>query len=240
MTTGSNCIHIGYQCGYSTTTSTSNTGIGYQALYYNTTGLENTAIGFQALHNATGGTNTSVGLHSGLAVTSGHSNTFLGRGAGANVTTGYGNTVLGVHAVASSAGAINEFTLGAGSVGALRCQQTSITALSDGRDKKDKKPLEYGLDFLNKTKPVSFTWDLRNPDENDARQGKRRAGFIAQDLKALNDETDGVLDLVYESNPQKLEARYSNLVPVMVKAIQELSQQVTDLQTQIKKLEGTR
>ena len=44
--------------------------------------------------------------------------------------------------------------------------------------------------------------------------------------------TDGeVLDLVYESNPERLEVKQGNLVPILVKAIQELHAQVKKLQT---------
>ena len=38
------------------------------------------------------------------------------------------------------------------------------------------------------------------------------------------------LDLVYESNPEKLEAKQGKLIPVLVKAIQELSVKVTALE----------
>ena len=31
------------------------------------------------------------------------------------------------------------------------------------------------------------------------------------------------MKLVYEANPEKLEASYSRLIPIMIKAIQELS-----------------
>jgi hypothetical protein len=35
---------------------------------------------------------------------------------------------------------------------------------------------------------------------------------------------------VLDDNPDKLEAKYSNLVPIMAKAIQELSAKVEDLE----------
>jgi hypothetical protein len=38
--------------------------------------------------------------------------------------------------------------------------------------------------------------------------------------------------LVYESNPDKLEASYGVLLPLLVKSIQELSQEITDLKQQ--------
>ena len=49
-------------------------------------------------------------------------------------------------------------------------------------------------------------------------------GFIAQELKEVQKETKiTVPGLVYESNPDKLEASYGKLLPILTKAIQELS-----------------
>jgi len=52
-------------------------------------------------------------------------------------------------------------------------------------------------------------------------------GFIAQELQAVDDD---FLRLVYDANPDKLEASYGRLVPVLVKAVQELSAKVTALE----------
>jgi len=41
------------------------------------------------------------------------------------------------------------------------------------------------------------------------------------------------LNLVYDSNPEKLEATYGRLVPVLVKAVQELSAEVKQLKQQL-------
>ena len=74
---------------------------------------------------------------------------------------------------------------------------------------------------MKKLNPVSFTWNTRDK----AKVGIKSAGFIAQDLLALQKQSTigDNLDLVSENNPEKLEARYGNLLPVIVKAIQEES-----------------
>jgi len=143
--------------------------------------------------------------------------------AGYQNTTGYNNTFIGNGAWGSSSTAINEITLGNSSITSLRAQVTSITSLSDRRDKTDITTISEGLDFLKQLKPVSFTWNTRDK----AKVGIKSAGFIAQDLLALQQKsTIGAnLDLVSQENPDKLEARYSNLLPVIVKAIQEESAQ---------------
>ena len=45
------------------------------------------------------------------------------------------------------------------------------------------------------------------------------------------DASADYMNLVYESNPDKLEASYGNLIPVLVQAIKELSAQVKELQS---------
>ena len=60
-------------------------------------------------------------------------------------------------------------------------------------------------------------------------------GFIAQDLVQLEDET-GIADylkLTFRDNPDKLEASYGRLVPVLVKAIQDLSAKVNEIEEKL-------
>jgi len=102
--------------------------------------------------------------------------------------------------------------------------------LSDERDKTDIVDLPYGLDFINKTRPVQFVWNMRdNPDS--PKQGKTRNGFIAQELLALGNNEQH--DLVLEENPEKLEAAYSALLPMLTKAVQELSAKVEELESKL-------
>ena len=163
-------------------------------------------------------------------VTTGIQNTIIGAFAaksGTNdLTTGNNNIILGYNAAASATDVQNEITLGNGSIAAIRAQVTSISSLSDKRDKKDIKDSTYGLDFVDSLKPVTFEWDQRDGN----RSGVKDVGFIAQDLQEVDDE---YTRLVYESNPDKLEATYGRLIPIMAKAIQELSAEVKELKKQI-------
>ena len=162
-------------------------------------------------------------MSSGESNTTGSNNTFLGYNAGTSHTTGSNVTIVGNNAQGSSATVSNEITLGNSSVSTLRCQVTSITSLSDKRDKKDIKDSNYGLNVIDSIRPVTFTWDNRDESEN---KGKKDVGFIAQELKEIDDD---FLRLVYSENPEKLEATYGRLIPVMVKAIQELKAEVDNL-----------
>ena len=61
-------------------------------------------------------------------------------------------------------------------------------------------------------------------------------GFIAQELLEIGDNKEH--RLVYDSNPEKLEARYSQLVPILTKAIQELSAKIESQQSEIDALKN--
>ena len=62
-------------------------------------------------------------------------------------------------------------------------------------------------------------------------------GFIAQDLKQVQEETGiTVPGLVYDIDPDRLEASYWTLIPILVKAIQDLSKKVTILETELNEL----
>ena len=127
----------------------------------------------------------------------------------------------------------NQITLGNTSIGTIRAQVTSITAISDERDKTDIETIPYGLDFVNSLQPKKFVWDNRAEIDGDgneffsANKGKKDIGFIAQELQTVDDD---YLNLVYDANPEKLEATYGRLIPVLVQAIKDLSAKVTALE----------
>jgi len=61
-------------------------------------------------------------------------------------------------------------------------------------------------------------------------------GFIAQDLQKIQQETGiHIPGLVYDTNPDHLEASYGKLIPLLVKTIQELSKEVKDLKEKVDK-----
>ncbi len=214
-------------------TSSSNTAVGYQAGRSNTTGRDNTYVGFQAgASGSSNHSNVAVG-HKALSASISSSNTAVGYQAGSTNTTGWNNTFLGNGATGATIAASHSITLGNSSIATLRCQQTTITALSDERDKKDIVPLNLGLDFVNELNPVTFTWNMRDGGRVDVPD----LGFIAQDLQALEDkwEVSKNTQLVYNVNPDRLEATWGRLLPIAIKAIQELSQQNEELKDRLNK-----
>ena len=248
-TNGSDNIAIGNEALLSSTGG-GNIGIGRNSLKNVTTYSFNTAVGNNSLLNAgLVTTSAAFGSAAGSNITSGNSNAFLGSNSGAGFTSGNFNVFVGCQSASgsnlqtgnnnilisgqfvypSSVNVDNEITLGNSQHTVLRCAQTSITSLSDARDKKEIEELPVGLDFVKGLKPVKFVWDER--DEN-GRHDIKDFGFIAQDLKKSQEDAElaDTLKLVYESNPEKLEASYGKLVPILVKAIQELTAKVEALE----------
>ncbi len=128
------------------------------------TSSPNTAIGWRSLWNTTSsGANTTVGAGSGQSVSTGSDNTFLGvyagEGNGLNpITTGSNNICIGSNSGAPTSSTSNSITLGNSSNNVLRCAVTSITSLSDARDKEEVAELAVGLEFVKELNPVSFVW----------------------------------------------------------------------------------
>lgn len=270
ITTGYDNVLVGNTAGENGTTGYRNIGLGNTALFNFGSANNNVALGHGALSALVGGStnisignssmgtttsaekNVSVGHNAGYGI-SGDENVAIGWSAAFNSLSGDNNIVIGNFANASGAAVSNEITLGNSSITTLRCQVTSITSLSDERDKKDIVDLDKGLDTVMALKPRKFVWDNRAeqvvkscvPAEVDeegnviseevieyeeivsSKKGSKDIGFIAQELQTVDDD---FLQLVYDENPDKLEASYGRLVPVLVKAIQELSAKVTVLE----------
>ncbi len=227
---GNGNVAIGSDTGLSITSGTNNIAVGRNALRSTTTATDNCAFGVDALYsNTTGLYNVALGQDAG--------------NFGVGNTTGSNNVFIGFRAAGSSATVSNTVTLGNSSIATLRCQQTSITSLSDARDKTDIAPLEHGLDFVKQLKPVSFEWNMRpetytdqdgNEIEIQGKVGIADIGFIAQDIVALEDSLGDAdsLRLSYRDNPEKLEVTQGRLIPILVKAIQDLTAKVEALEAE--------
>ena len=228
---GGENISIGKQSNYNLTNAYNNVSIGTSAAVTLTTGNNNVAIGQEAGRSITDGSvNVSIGSNS-LYLGNGSNNTAIGNSSGYNLVSGNNNTFLGNNAQPSSGTISNTITLGNSSITSLRCQVQSITSLSDERDKTNIEPLPVGLDFINSLNPVKFEWNMRD----EAKVGEKDFGFIAQELVEVEDSISGHdwLSLTLRDNPDKLEATQGRLIPILVKAIQELSAEVEELKAKL-------
>ena len=206
-----------------------NVGLGTNSLF-----SLNTPTDTNGIHN------TCVGYKSGYSVTTGKENTCIGGNSNTSSVGAVNQTSIGYGAVCNDN---NEISLGNDQVETLRCAQQAIASLSDIRDKTNISDSTYGLTFIDSLRPVQYTWNRRNIEPGDSTSvlnGKVRVGFIAQELQAAmsNNEND-ILDLVYDVNPERLEAKYGNLIPILTKAIQELKTQNILLSNRISVLESS-
>jgi len=100
---------------------------------------------------------------------------------------------------------------------------------SDERFKSDISDLEFGVDFLNKLKPKKYK-------RNDGDQNKQ-IGLIAQDIKKVLDDNnidyEDFTPLSYDVDSDNYGIRYSEFIPILIKAIQELSTEVETLKTRL-------
>jgi hypothetical protein len=250
LTTGTFNVIIGYGCHATTTSQTNNCVYIGRDAGFAFAGGQSVFVGYNAGYSGSNSTsaamnNVGIGTNAGYSLTSGANNTFIGTtSTTASATTSGSNvTTLGFNALPSTQTVNNQITLGNASITSLRCQ-VALTALSDARDKKDIEDLSVGLDFINKLRPVKFTWNMRPEIETDAsgnttevystRNGDVEAGFIAQELDSVQEETNSQwLDIVYKDNPERLETTQGKLIPLLVKAIQELSAKVDSLTAEI-------
>jgi hypothetical protein len=104
-----------------------------------------------------------------------------------------------------------------------------IRTPSDARLKSNITTITYGLDIANAIRPVFYTWN-----EPERLGAGRQIGMIAQEVAVLVPEAvsagldeDGTLSLDYQK-----------LVPVLTKAIQELSAENTALKSRLDSLEA--
>jgi len=219
------------------TTGSRNVGVGISALRYNTTACDNTAVGaYSGDSITTGTTNTVVGAYAGQAVTTGNG-TYIGKNAGYNATTGVNNVAVGLSGgtdIFNITDQSNRIVLGNNS-STNAYVKIDWTVTSDERDKMNFEPVPHGLDFVNQLKPVSFVFKKSREDATP--HGFQKYGFKAQDILALEKANGGKNIIIDNENDQALKVTNSHMTPVLVKAIQELSETNKKLTSRIEELE---
>lgn len=232
-TTGSDNVAVGNTALQNNTTGRYNVAVGTRALNANTTSFQNTAIGFNALYTqSTGGKNTAIGSQALLATT-GDLNIGIGTNAGINTTTARssisigGDSWDGFNAVHNPAYNIttedNYISMGFSST-TNAYVNVAWTIVSDERDKTNFSDVPHGLEFVSKLKPISY--QLKQSRNSDKAVGDIKYGFKAQDILALENENPVIID---NKDENKLRYNESNLIPVLVKAIQDLEKEVAAL-----------
>ena len=124
----------------------------------------------------------------------------------------------------------NETTLGSGVFGAWRSVVSyGFTNLSDIRLKTDVRDLDYGMEEISRLRPVRFRWSAR-PEDGD------RLGVIAQDVAPIIPE---VVNSDANDPDRRLTVDYIELVPVLIRALQDQQQEIETLRSQLDRLQSS-
>ena len=156
-------------------------------------------------------------------------NLLVGKTASAATTVGFqvdgtGSLYSTMAASANTTSTLNVYSTGAanyrfyvGMGGTVYATSTTITGISDVRLKENIRDLDDGLDVVMALKPRKFDWK-----EGKGADIKNARGFIAQEFETvLPDMIEEWRDPAPEGE-EPYKAINANLIPTLVKAIQEL------------------
>lgn len=213
----------------SNTTGVGNDAHGYNSLKSNTIGSNNSSYGYGTLRlNSTGNNNTAVGSVA-LQANNGSVNTAIGCQALQQNTTGSGNIAI---SPCDSKGAYtpifnpitenNRLCLGSTNI-THAYVSVPWTTKADQRDQVEIEALSTGLDFISKLKPIKYQFTDSREGINPT--GVIRYGFTAQDVLEI-DENTPVID---NEDVDNLKINESNLIAILVKAVQELQLEVNQM-----------
>ena len=240
---GNNNTAVGNNAGNNNSTGNSNTAMGDFALSQNFGGNNNTAIGATALYNNVSGSgNVAIGFESGR---------YFGA-SGTDILNGANNCVyVGTQIRALNNSADNEVVIGYAALGrgnnTVQIGNDAMTSIggqvawsnpSDLRLKKEIQTSSFGLNFINKLRPVTYHLKTGTTD--------LQSGFIAQEVESAANSVgyqfSGIVKPASEKDFYSL--RYSEFVVPLVKAVQEqqviIEQQdkkIADLETRLQHLE---
>jgi len=130
---------------------------------------------------------------------------------------------------------LNVYSDGAGAyrfyvdmAGTVHATNTSIIAISDVSLKENIRDLETGITEVMALQPRRFDW--KNGDGTDV------AGFIAQELELVLPEL--VMESKYSDTETKKSIKMGDILPTIVKAMQEQQAIIEALTARIEALEG--
>ena len=230
-----------------------NVAMGYKSAFGDSGGITgdyNVSLGYYSLIAVSSGSkNVCVGYQAGNAITTGANNTAIGNDADCAATVD-NQIAVGNGAVAT---AVNEAIWGNASI-ATNNITVDWTVTSDERIKDNISDSSLGLDFINALRPVTYTKIHPAEWDNDIREDrykeggsnyndetgevikdefdtdKTHDGLIAQEVKAAM-ESIGVDFSGWDiAGNGKQSIQYSKLVVPLIKAIQELSAKVKELE----------
>ena len=243
----SNSIFFGFQAGASSLNSSFTTAIGYTSGTFSSSEYSN-FFGFNAGASSSADYSNFIGFNAGETTTNASNSIFIGTNSGSNDTVnnttnpddfsillgnntstgGFSNSIaIGGFATNTSS---NQFMIGSttrpidetkiiGSLG-TECTITTGTGMACTSDERLKTNIvDLNSDTLTKlqnVRTVSYNW-LQNPDS------PTQIGFLAQNLEQYFPE------MVMTDPTGKKQVYYSQMTPILTKAIQEMNLKITDI-----------
>ena len=262
ITTSSESTYLGYQAGVASTgiavtllgrlagrdltSGTNNTFVGHNSGLLMTTGSKNTILG--SYNGNQGGldlrtANNHIVLSDGdgnpRQFIDSNGNTYLGKVSSSDAVVGNylpasGLVSFSASQSTSAASTLNIYSTGASAYrfyvsmdGKIYCTSTTIAGISDQRLKENVRDLDTGLDAIMAVKPRRFDWK-----EGKGQNKKNAVGFVAQEFEtvfpdSVNPSKAGEDGIEYKT------VCHEELIPAMVKAIQELKAEVDSLKAQL-------
>ena len=239
---------VGHQAGMNITNAPRNTFIGHEAGKDAVGGGDNTCVGYNAGENISDGSdNTLIGKGAGDNITSGLYNTCLGKDAQPSAADTDYAIVIG----RAVSGGGNAVTIGNNSnTATLNIDGSDTSWAASSSDERYKENIETstaGLSFINDLRPVTYNWKkakdvptnmtLYKKDSDEPvlghEYGETLHGFIAQEVKSTIDKHSDIAEsfkMWQEKEDGTQTVAPSSVIPMLVKAIQELSAKVTELE----------
>jgi hypothetical protein len=117
--------------------------------------------------------------------------------------------------------------------GAIYSTSTSITSISDQRFKENIQDIDVGLAQVMALKPRRFDWkDGKGEDRKNA------VGFIAQEVQDVLPDLVTNFEISEDDKTKYFGLRSQDLIPTLVKAIQELKAELDTVKAELAALKG--
>ncbi|WP_029272633.1 tail fiber domain-containing protein [Flavobacterium sp. KJJ] len=249
-TSGGFNVALGKQALYNNIAGDSNVGVGISALSSNLSGNDNVGIGNATLSRSklssfnvgigsaclisliSGGGNVAIGYNSGIAygnigatqtLNNMENSVLIGSSTRPLNDSGYNEVVIGYQAIGRGSNTVQIGNSSMTSIGG----SVEWSIGSDLRLKKDIVTSSYGLNFINKLRPVTYKMKTGPTD--------LQSGFIAQEVEvaanSIGYEFNGIVKPQNDQDFYSL--RYAGFVVPLVKAVQEQQTQIDEQQAQI-------
>ena len=228
-----NNVAVGDSALEDITEANGNVCVGYQAGTAVTTGIHNICIGYQAGNN----------------ITEGQGNVLIGTGASPSHAVNIDDSIVisaGTDAVVG--GVTESIRIGVDSdyIENVFGTNASWAHSSDERIKKDIKDNTLGLDFINDLRTVTFKkkapseypkqFEQYNPNKTERNNPEQiNYGFVAQEVKEAMDKSGHSDFTAWSEGTDTMQMlAESELITPLVKAIQELTAKVEELENKLK------